>query len=318
MTPRQVTTKLLLLRVFQRPTMQPTVHKGRRLATDAGIKQTLPKEPHQKTDQRFQAFQLRGKVFAVTGGGRGLGLTMAEALVEAGGEVHCLDRLPEPHEEFYTAQARANPHFGGSLQYHSLDVRDRDSTNQIMSTIANGKNRLDGLVAAAGVNHIESAINHSAADIERIISTNYTGAFTSATAAAKQMLNKGSRGSILLVSSMSGMIANKGMKSSIYNSSKAAVIQLTRSFAMEWSNIDMEGRGGIRVNCLCPGHIMTPMAKMVMDKTPGTKEIWESENMLGRLAQPEEFRGITLLLMSNASSFMTGSTIIADGGHTAW
>lgn len=228
--------------------------------------------------------------------------------------VHCLDRLPEPHEEFYTAQARANPQFGGSLHYHSLDVRDRESTNQIMSTIANGKNRLDGLVAAAGVNHIGSAINHSAADIERIISINYTGAFTSATAAATQMLNKQSRGSILLISSMSGMIANKGMKSSIYNSSKAAVIQLARSFAMEWTNIDTEGRGGIRVNCLCPGHIMTPMAKMVMDGTPGTKEIWESENMMGRLARPEEFRGIALLLMSNASSFMTGSTIVADGG----
>jgi NAD(P)-dependent dehydrogenase (short-subunit alcohol dehydrogenase family) len=232
--------------------------------------------------------------------------------------VHCLDRLPEPHEEFYTAQTRANPHYGGSLHYHPLDVRDRDSTNQIMSAIADGKNRLDGLVAAAGVNHVESAINHSAADIERIISINYTGAFTSATAAATQMLNKQCQGSILLVSSMSGMIANKGMKSSIYNSSKAAVIQLARSFAMEWSNIDREGRGGIRVNCLCPGHIVTPMAKMVMDKTPGTKEIWESENMLGRLARPEEFRGIALLLMSNAGSFMTGSTIVADGGHTAW
>ncbi|KAJ5244983.1 hypothetical protein N7489_005079 [Penicillium chrysogenum] len=157
--------------------------------------------------------------------------------------IHCLDRLPEPHQEFYTAQARANSQFGGSLHYHSLDVRDKESTNQIMSTIANGKNRLDGLVAAAGVNHIGSAINHSAADIERIISINYTGAFASATAAATQMLNKQSRGSILLISSMSGMIANKGMKSSIYNSSKAAVIQLTRSFAMEWSNIDTEGRG---------------------------------------------------------------------------
>ncbi|CAG8112142.1 unnamed protein product [Penicillium nalgiovense] len=201
---------------------------------------------------------------------------MAEALVEAGEE----------------AQARANPQFGGSLHYHRLDVRDRESTNQIMSTIANGKNRLDGLVAAAGVNHIASAINHSAADIERIISINYTGAFTSATAAATQMLNKRSRGSILLVSSMKALLWNG-----------ATSIRKT---------------GGIRVNCLCPGHIMTPMAKMVMDGTPGTKEIWESENMMGRLARPEEFRGIALLLMSNASSFMTGSTIVADGGHTAW
>ncbi|KAJ5982809.1 hypothetical protein N7451_012909 [Penicillium sp. IBT 35674x] len=243
---------------------------------------------------------------------------MAEALMEAGGEVHCLDRLPEPDEEFQVAQARANPQFGGSLHYQRLDVRDRDRTNQIMSAIAGREDRLDGLVVAAGINHIGSAISHSAADIEHVISINYTGAFTSATAAAAQMLDKKCRGSILLVSSMSGVVANKGMTSSIYNSSKAAVIQLTRSFAMEWSNIDKEGRGGIRVNCICPGHIITPMAQMVMNRTPGTKEVWESENMMGRLARPEEFRGITLLLMSDASSFMTGSTILVDGGHTAW
>lgn len=239
-------------------------------------------------------------------------------LIQLCSVVHCLDRLPEPDDEFYAAQGRANPQFGGSLNYQQLDVRDTDSTNQVLSAIAEGKNRLDGLIVAAGVNHIGSAFSHTAADIERVISINYTGAFTSATAAAAQMLNKKSRGSILLVASMSGMIANKGMTSSIYNSSKAAVIQLTRSLAMEWSGIDKEGRGGIRVNCLCPGHITTPMAQMAMDKTPGTKEIWESENMMGRLAQPVEFRGITLLLMSNASSFMTGSTVIADGGHTAW
>ncbi|KAI1828841.1 hypothetical protein CBS147337_10355 [Penicillium roqueforti] len=297
---------------------QPILHLERHISTNASIKQTLSKEPLQQMKERFQEFQLRGKVFAVTGGGRGLGLAMAEALVEAGGEVHCLDRLPEPDEEFHAARARANPQFGGSLHYRRLDVRDRDGTNQVMSAIAEDKNRLDGLVVAAGVNHVGGAIGHSAADIERVISINYTGAYTSATAAAAQMLNKKTRGSILLVSSISGLIANKGMTSSIYNSSKAAVVQLTRSFAMEWSNIDKEGRGGIRVNCLCPGHIMTPMAQMVMDKTLGTKEIWESENMMRRLAQPEEFRGITLLLMSNASSFMTGSTIIADGGHTAW
>ncbi|KAJ5982252.1 hypothetical protein N7451_012352 [Penicillium sp. IBT 35674x] len=262
--------------------------------------------------ERFQEFQLRGKVFAVTGGGRGLGLAMAEALC-----IVLIGYLNLKRNSMLREQGPI-PNLGGSLHYRRLDVRDRDGTNQVMSAIAEDKNRLDGLVVAAGVNHVGGAIGHSAADIERVISINYTGAYTSATAAAAQMLNKKTRGSILLVSSISGLIANKGMTSSIYNSSKAAVVQLTRSFAMEWSNIDKEGRGGIRVNCLCPGHIMTPMAQMVMDKTLGTKEIWESENMMRRLAQPEEFRGITLLLMSNASSFMTGSTIIADGGHTAW
>lgn len=78
----QGTNKLLRLGIF----WQPIVQMGRRLSTDAGIKHTLPKEPHQQMGLRFQEFQLRGKVFVVTGGGRGLGLAMAEALVEAGGE----------------------------------------------------------------------------------------------------------------------------------------------------------------------------------------------------------------------------------------
>jgi NAD(P)-dependent dehydrogenase (short-subunit alcohol dehydrogenase family) len=150
------------------------------------------------------------------------------------------------------------------------------------------------------------------------MSINYTGVFTAATAAAKQMLQWKCRGSIVLVSSMSGLVANKGMVSPVYNSSKAAVIQLGRSLAMEWGRIDGEGRGGIRVNCLCPGHIVTPMVKETLREVPESKEIWEAENMLGRLAKPEEFRGAALFLLSDASSFMTGSSLIIDGGHTAW
>ncbi|KAL2868371.1 uncharacterized protein BJX67DRAFT_350631 [Aspergillus lucknowensis] len=132
------------------------------------------------------------------------------------------------------------------------------------------------------------------------------------------MMNRKCQGSILLVASMSGLVANKGMNSAIYNSSKAVVIQLTRSIAIEWSEIESEtGKRGIRVNCLCPGHIETPMVKMVVDGDPEVKEIWQSENMMKRLARPE-FRGVTRLLMSDASSFMTGSTVVVDGGHTAW
>lgn len=195
-----------------------------------------------------------------------------------------------------------------------MDVRDDKNTHETMREIASHKDRLDGMIAAAGVNHVQSAIGHSPNDVERLVSINYTGLFTTATAAAKQMRERNMPGSILLVASMSGLIANKGMTSAIYNSSKAAVVQLTRSLAMEWG----KGNGVIRVNCLCPGHIETPMARMVMEQKPETKQIWESENMLGRLARPDEFRGITTLLMSEASTYMTGATIVVDGGHTAW
>ncbi|KAJ5602295.1 hypothetical protein N7537_005251, partial [Penicillium hordei] len=151
--------------------------------------------------------------------------------------VHCLDRLPEPDEEFHAARARANPQFGGSLHYRRMDVRDRDGSNQVMSAIAEDKNRLDGLVVAAGVNHVGGATAHSAADIERVISTNYIGAFTSATAAVAQMLNKKTRGFEY------EWIDYEPRDDIVYNLSAAAMIQLTRSFTMEWGKIDKEGRG---------------------------------------------------------------------------
>jgi NAD(P)-dependent dehydrogenase (short-subunit alcohol dehydrogenase family) len=178
--------------------------------------------------------------------------------------------------------------------------------------------RFDGLLTAAGVNHIDSATHHKPEEIYEILGINYTGTFISATEAAKQMMKYGSRGSILLIASISGLVANKGMLSPVYNSSKAAVIQLTRSLAMEWGKVNEKGEGGIRVNCLCPGHIITPMVDRILAEEPESKEVWESENMLGRLARPEEFRGAALFLLSAASSYMTGASLVIDGGHTAW
>jgi NAD(P)-dependent dehydrogenase (short-subunit alcohol dehydrogenase family) len=229
--------------------------------------------------------------------------------------VYCLDRLKEPDEEFTKAQKRADM---GSLHYQRIDVRDVANVNQIMADIAAENGRLDGLIAAAGVNHVGPALEHTPEDVADVLSINYTGVFNAATAAAKQMLDRKCRGSIVLISSMSGLVANKGMVSPVYNSSKAAVIQLARSLGMEWGKMDKEGRGGIRVNCICPGHIVTPMVKETLRKTPESKAIWEAENMLGRLAKPEEFRGAAMFLLSDASSFMTGSYLLIDGGHTAW
>lgn len=190
--------------------------------------------------------------------------------------------------------------------------------NETMARIASQRNRLDGVIAAAGVNHVGAAIEHSTADIDDVMSINYNGVFLTATAAAKQMLHWKCRGSILLVASMSGLVANKGMASPVYNSSKAAVMQLGRCLAMEWGRINEDGSGGIRVNSLCPGHIVTPMVKETLKEVPESEDIWKAENMLGRLSKPEEFKGAALFLLSDASSFMTGSSLVMDGGHTAW
>ncbi|KAB8261092.1 hypothetical protein BDV32DRAFT_122127 [Aspergillus pseudonomiae] len=276
------------------------------------IQTRMPPKESIKNGHRFKEFDLNDRVYAITGGGRGLGLAMAEALMEAGAKVYCLDRLENPHPDFMAAKEHAETNYGGSLEYYRIDVRDDAEVNNVFAEIAGQHKRLDGLIAAAGINHLQSALEHSQTAMNEVMQINYNGVFNSATAAARQMFNYQQKGSILLIASMSGLIANKGMTSPVYNSSKAAVIQLARSLAMEW------GRHGIRVNSLCPGHIVTPMVEQVFQQNPASRAIWEAENMLGRLAYPEEFRGAALFALSDASSFMTGSTMLIDGGHTAW
>lgn len=151
-----------------------------------------------------------------------------------------------------------------------------------------------------------------------MLSINYTGVLMTAAVSARKMMEYKCHGSICLIASMSGSVANKGLISPVYNSSKAAVIQLARSLAMEWTPVKSDGTGGIRVNCISPGHINTPMISMMMENEPGLEEKWCRENMMGRLAETSEFKGAALFLLSNASSFMTGNNIVIDGGHTAW
>ncbi|KAH8696450.1 putative short chain dehydrogenase/oxidoreductase [Talaromyces proteolyticus] len=253
------------------------------------VQTKLPPVAGHENTQRFREFNLEGRIVAVTGGGRGLGLAMAEALMEAGANVWCLDRLEIPDPEFETAKERSKGAYGGSMNYTRIDVRDQAHVNSVMAEIAGEKKRLDGIICAAAINHVHSAIGHSQEALEEVMKINYNGVFNSTTAAAKQMFHRKNNGSILLVATPLG-----------------------RCLAMEW------GRHGIRVNSLCPGHILTPMVEQVFEQTTAARATWEAENMLGRLAQAEEFRGAALFAMSDASAFMTGSNLVIDGGHTAW
>ncbi|KAM3541932.1 hypothetical protein ARSEF1564_005175 [Beauveria bassiana] len=250
-------------------------------------------------NKRFADFDLAGKTFIVTGGARGLGLAIAEALVEAGGKVYCFDIQEKPDDEWEEAQRRVVPEWGGQLVYCQQDVRDAKLLEQRISQIADENGQLNGVVAAAAFIQTTPALDYSVDDISSMLATNYTSVFVTAQA-------------------MSGLVANKGMRSPVYNSSKAAVIQLARSLAMEWSPLREDGSGGIRVNCLSPGHIETPMVLELFEKDPGMKKKWIAENMMGRLATTGEFKGAALFLMSSASSFMTGNNLVIDGGHTAW
>lgn len=142
-----------------------------------------------------------------------------------------------------------------------------------------------------------------------MLAVNYTGVFLSARACARQMLKYKIRGSMCLVASMSGIIANRGFMAPVYNSSKAAVIQLGKNLSMEWGRVQEDGSGGIRVNCLSPGHILTPMVARNFEAGEADRAEWENNNMLGRISTPEEYKAAGLFLLSNASSYMVCSQI---------
>lgn len=264
------------------------------------------------TTKRLPEFNLVDKVVLVSGAARGLGLVQAEALLEAGATVYALDRLESPSPDFSRIQARAENELGTSLSYRRVDVRDVEQMNAIVQEIADKHQRLDGLIAAAGIQKEMPALEYTAALSDNMMSVNVTGCFMTAQAAAKQMVRFGNGGSIVMIASMSGTIANRGLICPAYNASKAAVIQLARNLASEW------GQYGIRVNTISPGYIVTAMVEELFKEFPERKEEWPKQNMLGRLSKPEEYRGAAAFLISDASSFMTGSDLRMDGGHAAW
>jgi NAD(P)-dependent dehydrogenase (short-subunit alcohol dehydrogenase family) len=253
----------------------------------------------------------------VTGAARGLGLTLAEALLEAGATVHALDRLP-PHEQspdFTKIQNRARSSLDTDLHYHQIDVRDVPALNETVSAIAKQHGRLDGLIAAAGIQQETAALDYTAADVNKMMETNVTGVFMTAQACARAMLAnnpKVLRPSMAFIASMSASVANRGLICPAYNSSKAAVVQLARNLAAEW------GPHGIRVNCISPGYIVTAMVEKLFKTHPERRTDWATQNMLGRLSRPEDYRAAALFLMGSGSQFMTGAEIKIDGGHTAW
>ncbi|KAI9815974.1 MAG: hypothetical protein M1827_001966 [Pycnora praestabilis] len=278
----------------------------------------IPEAPSAKqgtflgTTTRLPEFNLTGKVVLVSGAARGLGLTQAEALLEAGAIVYALDRLAEPSLDFYRVQKRAASELNTSFNYRRVDVREVDELNNIIADIADKHRRLDGLVAAAGIQQEMTALEYTAKDANTMFEVNITGAFMTAQAAAKQMIKYGNGGSIAMIASMSGTIANRGLICPAYNASKAGVIQLARNLASEW------GQYGIRVNTISPGYIVTAMVEELFKQYPERRRDWPTQNMLGKLSEPREYRGAAVFLLSDGSSFMTGADLRMDGGHSSW
>ncbi|KAI4176110.1 MAG: hypothetical protein LQ346_007952 [Caloplaca aetnensis] len=180
------------------PTLEPET-----LQKDSGSASFL------STTNRMPEFNLTDRVILVSGAAQGLGLTQAEALLEAGATVYALDRKTEPSPDFYRVQKRAAEELGSTFYYRQIDVRDVDGMNQIIADIGDKHGRLDGLIAAAGIQQETPALEYKAKDANMMFEINVTGVFMTAQAAAKQMIRFGNGGSIAMIASMSGHIVNR-------------------------------------------------------------------------------------------------------------
>jgi NAD(P)-dependent dehydrogenase (short-subunit alcohol dehydrogenase family) len=165
------------------------------------------------TAQTPELFSLAGKTVAITGAGRGLGITLAFAVIEAGGHAACLDILPEPSNTEWQALTKLAKQLGTSVTYRKCDVTSEAEVTQALEEISREGDEqgapLNGMVACAGIQQRVPALDYEASDFERMLRVNVVGAFISVKRAARILKDKGTGGSIVLIASMSGQVANR-------------------------------------------------------------------------------------------------------------
>jgi NAD(P)-dependent dehydrogenase (short-subunit alcohol dehydrogenase family) len=250
---------------------------------------------------------LKGKTAIVTGGGQGLGKSMAIALAQAGADVVIYARHIETAlETRHLIEAE-----GVKCTVIQGDIRVEEDVQALVKQVLDEYGRMDVLINNAGIWRGDDAEKVTTEDWREVIDVNLTGQFIMSREVGKVMIEQG-KGSIINVASMSGMIVNTPQNQCAYNASKGGLIMLTKSMAAEWA------RKGVRVNALCPGYMRTEMSEDRYQQKDPAIERWFSMTPMGRSGRTEELMGIAVYLASDASSFTTGTTILVDGGYTAW
>ncbi len=249
-------------------------------------------------------FSLSDRVAVVTGGTRGLGEGFARALGDAGASIALVGRDAEAGRRV-VADLEAR---GTASMFIGADITERENVEAVLEATTARFGRVDVLVNNAGTCVHAPALEVTPDQWRQVMNVNLDALWTCSQVFGRQFVEQGS-GVIVNIGSMSGIIVNRPQWQPAYNASKAAVHQLTRSLAAEWAPF------GVRVNALAPGYTKTEMSPV---DDPQYRQNWIDDAPMQRYATVEELAPAVVFLASDASSFVTGSVLVADGGYTVF
>jgi NAD(P)-dependent dehydrogenase (short-subunit alcohol dehydrogenase family) len=251
-------------------------------------------------------FSLDGQVAFVTGAGSGIGQRIAVGLAEAGADVGCFD---QPASGGLAETVRQITALGRRALALRGTVTSAADLAEAIATLEKDLGPLAACVNCAGIANATAAEEMELAQWQALMDVNLTGIFLTCQAEARAMLPRG-KGAIANIASMSGTIVNRGLLQAHYNSSKAGVIHLSKSLAMEWAS------RGLRVNSISPGYTLTPMN--LRPEVADARRQFEADTPVGRMASVDEMVGPAVFLVSRAASFVTGVDLLVDGGFVCW